>query len=86
MLVEYHTCGEVVKTFIWLLTGCWLLAVEVLATVVVLMFDFGVEVDNVTIWVCLGSDVAVVVTTDTVEEPKLLVAVVGTSLMYWTYN
>lgn len=64
-----------------------MLAVEVLATVVVLMFDFGVEVDNVTIWVCLGSDVAVVVViTDTVEEPKLLVAVVGTSLMYWTYN
>jgi len=62
-----------------------LLAVEVLAAVVVLMFDFGVVVDNVTIWGCLGSVVAVVVvTTDTVEEPKLLVAVVGTSLMYWT--
>lgn len=65
-----------------------MLAVEVLATVVVVLtFDFGVEVDNVTIWGCLGSDVTVVVvTTDTVEEPKLLVAVVGTSLMYWTYN
>jgi len=63
-----------------------LFAVEVLATVVVLTFDFGVVVDNVTIWGCFGSAVVVVVdvTTDTVEEPKLLVDVVGTSLMYWT--
>ena len=84
MLIRYHTCDEAVKTFIWFVTGCWLLAVEDLATVVVLMFDFGVEVDNVTIWGCFGIAVAVVVvTTDTVEETKF-VAVVGTSLMYWT--
>jgi len=83
-MIEYHTCGEAVKTFIWFVTGCWLLVEEVLATVVVLTFDFDVEVDNVTIWVCFGSAVVVVVTTDTVGEPKLLVAVVGTSLMYWT--
>lgn len=84
-MIEYHTCGEAVKTFIWFVTGCWLLVEEVLVTVVVLTFDFGVEVDNVTIWVCLGSAVVVVVvTTDTLEEPKLLEAVVGTSLIYWT--
>lgn len=36
-----------------------------------------------TICGCFGNVVvAVVVTTDTVEEPILLVAVVGTSLMY----
>lgn len=63
-----------------------MLAVEVLVTVVVLTLGFAVELDKVTIWGCLGGTVTVVVvTTDTDEEPKLLVAVVGTSLMYWTY-
>lgn len=72
---------------IWFDTGCWLLAV-VFVIVVGLTLDFCVEVvDKVTIWGCLeGALLAVVVvTTDTVEEAaKLLVAVVGTSLMYCT--
>lgn len=60
-------------------------AVEVLVKVVVFTVDFDVEVDKVTIWGCFeGTVFAVVVTTDTVEA-KLLVAVVGTSRMYWTY-
>lgn len=80
------TCGE--KTLIWFDTGCWLLAV-VFVIVVGLTLDFCVEVvDKVTIWGCLeGALLAVVVLkTDTVEEEaaKLLVAVVGTSRMYWT--
>lgn len=52
-------------------------------TVVVLIFDFGTEVDKVTICGCFGGIVTVVVvTTDTVGEAKLVVAVVGTSLIY----
>jgi len=62
-----------------------LFAVEVLVKVVVFTVDFDVEVDKVTIWGCFEDTVfAVVVTADTVEA-KLLVAVVGTSRMYWTY-
>lgn len=60
-------------------------AVEVLVKVVVLTAALDAVVDKVTIWGCFGGTVtAVVVTTDTVEEAKLLVAVVGTSRMYWT--
>lgn len=43
----------------------------------------GVDVDKVTIWGCFGGAVDVD-TADTEGEVKLLVAVVGTSLMYWT--
>lgn len=79
----YYTFDEDEKTFMWFVVGCWLLAEVVLVIVVVLTFDFGVDVDKVTIWGCFGGAVDVD-TTDTVEEAKLLVAVVGTSLMYWT--
>jgi len=60
-----------------------LLAVEVLVIVVVLTFDFD-AVDTETIWDCFGGAVTVAVVTVTVEQAKLLVAVVGTILMYWT--
>lgn len=82
--IKIITCGE--KTLIWFDTGCWLLAV-VFVIVEGLTLDFCVEVvDKVTIWGCLEGAllVAEVVTIDTLEAAKLLVAVVGTSRMYWT--
>jgi hypothetical protein len=47
-----------------------------------LTFDFGVEVDKVTICGLVDAVTVVVVTTETVDEAKLLVAVVGTSRIY----
>lgn len=58
------------------------MTVVVLVKVVVFTFAFEVELDKVTICDCLVDVATVVVfTTDTLDA-KLLVAVVGTSLIY----
>lgn len=88
--IEKYTCCGAENTLILFETACWLLVqviVEAFVMVVVFTFDFGAEVEvTVTIWGFFEESVVVVDITDvtTVEDAKLLAAVVGTSLIYCT--